>query len=164
MTRLFTADLTDRFMNAEAYTSLQIIQAETHPASHYQGPTKSPSGSKEGLSVYGLFQHLARSPQGKYRLRQIFLRPTLDMRILNERLDTIAVLLRPDNQGVLEDIYKCLKQIKNMRAVMINLQKGASGAADSNRGIRRSIWHNLARVSPLDMRGALLHLIIALVS
>lgn len=111
-----------------------------------------PSGSKEGLSIYGLFQHLARSPQGKYRLRQIFLRPTLNMKLLNERLDTIAVLLRPDNQGILEDINKCLKQIKNMRAVVINLQKGASGATDSNRGIRRSIWHNLAQVSLSDMR------------
>ena len=135
-----------RFMNAETYTSLQILQAETHPASHNQGPTSISSGSKEGLSVYGLFQHLARTPQGKHKLRQLFLRPSLDINVLNERLGTISIMLRPDNQVTLESMSKCLKHIKNMKAVVTNLQKGVSGTAESKTGIGKSIWRNLSRV------------------
>jgi hypothetical protein len=50
-----------RFINADTLHSLQILDDESHPNSHNQGPTKSASGSKEGLSVYGLFRHLART-------------------------------------------------------------------------------------------------------
>lgn len=58
------------FMNSDTLAALQILQSEVHPQAHNQGPTNTNSGSKEGLSVYGLFQNLARTPQGKHLLRQ----------------------------------------------------------------------------------------------
>ena len=97
--------------------------------------------------MYGLFQHLARSPQGKYRLRQYFLRPSLDKDLIQERLDAISVLVRPENQYILEEVVKALKGVKNMRTVIINLQKGLGSTADISGGIRRSIWRNLSRVN-----------------
>lgn len=132
-----------RFVNTDTLLSLQIIKSESHPHSHNQGPTKASSGSKEGLSVYGLFHHLARTPQGKYLLRQYFLRPSMNRTVIEERLDTISVLLRPDNDGPMESLNKSLGQIKNMRQIMVNLRKGISGSNGKNGGVARSIWANI---------------------
>lgn len=123
--------------------SLQVIQSESHPHSHNQGPTKSNSGSKEGLSVYGLFHHLARTPQGKFLLRQYFLRPSLNIDIINERLDTISVMIRPDNTTTLENIVKHLGQVKNMRSVLVSLRKGISAAGGRHGGVSQSVWSSM---------------------
>ncbi|MCJ1249396.1 MutS protein msh5 [Trapelia coarctata] len=130
-------------VNADTLASLQIMQSESHPHSHNQGPTKATSGSKEGLSIYGLFHHLAKTPQGKYLLRQYFLRPTLDLEIITERQNTASVFLRPDNDGYMNELVKSLKQIKNMRTVMIHLQKGMSNALTKGGGIKSGVWMSL---------------------
>ncbi len=131
------------FLNADTLASLQILQSESHPNSHMQGPNKSSSGSKESLSVFGLFHHLAHTPQGKYKLRQIFLRPSIDLAVIEERQATIRVLLRPDNSSALEQLVKSLKRIKNIRTVVIHLQKGISGTSAKGSAIRRGIWASL---------------------
>lgn len=133
-------------MNADTLASLQILQSESHPQSHNQGPTKASSGWKEGLSVYGLFHHLARTAQGKYNLRQYFLRPSLDIGIVNERLDTASVFLRPDNSGPLNMLVKSLGQIKNMKTVMIHLRKGISNGMSKGGGIKSGVWSSLRSV------------------
>jgi DNA mismatch repair protein MSH5 len=133
-------------VNADTLASLQILQSESHPQSHNQGPTKASSGWKEGLSVYGLFHHLARTAQGKYNLRQYFLRPSLDIGIVNERLDTASVFLRPDNSGPLNMLVKSLGQIKNMKTVMIHLRKGISNGMSKGGGIKSGVWSSLRSV------------------
>lgn len=140
------ANLTCRFVNADTLASLQILQSESHPQSHNQGPTKASPGSKEGLSVYGLFYHLARTPQGKYLLRQYFLRPSLDIDTVNERLDTASIFLRPDNSGPLNVIVKSLGQIKNMKTVTIHLRKGISNGLSKGGGIKSGVWSSLRSV------------------
>ncbi|KAI9676986.1 MAG: MutS protein msh5 [Caeruleum heppii] len=151
--------LTDTmFINADTLSALQIIQAETHPASHNQGPSQGSSGSKEGLSLYGLFHHLARTPQGRYRLRQQFLRPTLDVGIINERLDCVSVFLRPENQATVDTICKSMKHVQNMRTVVIHLRKGvSSGSAAQGGSIRRGVWGSLSQFSfsLLKIQGAI---------
>ena len=105
------------------------------------------SGSKEGLSIYGLFLQLAHTPQGKYLLRQFFLRPSLDINLINERLDTTTVFLHPDNAAVIELLVKSLKKIQNMRTALIHLRKGVSGKASAKGGrIRRGVWGSLVMV------------------
>ncbi|TID21742.1 mismatch repair protein 5 [Venturia nashicola] len=131
------------FVNADTLQSLQIIETESHPNSHNQGPRSS--GSKEGLSVYGLFHHLARTPQGKYLLRQYFLRPSLNLSVINERLRTISMLLRPDNANQLDDISKNMRSVKNMRVMMISLRKGVS-AGSQKAGFSKPIWSALRQV------------------
>ena len=134
-----------RFISEETITSLQIMLSESHPNYHNQGPTTGTTGSKESLSVYGLFHHLARTAQGKATLRQYFLRPSLDISIIEKRLNTISVLLRSENASALESISKNLTNVKNMRQVVIQLTKGI--ASNSNKGgIARGIWATIRQV------------------
>ncbi|KAI5274779.1 hypothetical protein E4T47_02207 [Aureobasidium subglaciale] len=128
------------FVNADTLLSLQIVQSESHPHSHNQGPAKTNSGSKEGFSLYGLFHNLARTPQGKVLLRQYFLRPSINLEVINERLDTISLLLRTENTEHTEVLTRNLSKIKNMRTVMINLRKGISGTGPGKKGPPNFIW------------------------
>jgi DNA mismatch repair protein MSH5 len=131
------------FINADTMASLQILQSEFHPNSHMQGPSSASSGAKESLSVFGLFHHLASTPQGKYKLRQIFLRPSLDLEVIEERQAAISILIRPENAPALEKMVKSLKKIKNIRAVVIHLQKGISGASKRGPAMQRGVWASL---------------------
>jgi len=131
------------FVNSDTLASLQIIQSENHPNSHMQGPNNSTSGAKENLSVYGLFYHLASTPQGKRKLRQIFVRPSLDLSIIGERLTTIGILLRPENAPSLEKMHRSLKKIKDIRTVVIHLQKGVSDASGKGSAINRGVWSSI---------------------
>ncbi|KAL8972895.1 MAG: hypothetical protein Q9183_000284 [Haloplaca sp. 2 TL-2023] len=132
------------FIDANTLDALQIMQSQSHPVSHNQGPSRASAGSKEGLSVYGLFHHLARTPQGKFALRQYFLRPSFDLDIINERLDTTSVFIRPDNTVVLNGIVKSLGQIKNMKTVVVHLRKGISnGVGKGTSGIKSGVWSSL---------------------
>ncbi|KAF7193999.1 MutS protein-like 5 [Pseudocercospora fuligena] len=131
------------FVNADTMLSLQITTTESHPNAQQQGPAKS-GGSKEGLSVYGLFHPLAKTQQGRQTLRQLFLRPSMNMEIIIERHNTLGLFLQPENLGVLDRLSKTLKGVKNMRIVMTNLRKGNSSGPD-NRGkaIPASAWYSL---------------------
>jgi DNA mismatch repair protein MSH5 len=135
------------FVNADTLHSLQILGAESHPHSHNRGPTKANSGAKEGLSVYGLFHHLARTPQGRFLLRQHFLRPSLNLGVINERLDTIGICLRPENEPALDALVDIMKNVSNMRVMMINLRKGIATKGKGN--FSRSVWSAIRGVSAL---------------
>ncbi|RDL41993.1 p-loop containing nucleoside triphosphate hydrolase [Venustampulla echinocandica] len=142
------------FINADTLASLQIMQSENHPNSHMQGVNSS--GAKESLTIYGLFCYLARTPQGKRKLRQIFLRPSLDLTVIEERLNTISVFLRPENSSALADICKSLGMIKDIRTVAIHLQKGISDAGNG-RNVYRGVWASLQQftVHTLAILGAI---------
>jgi DNA mismatch repair protein MSH5 len=129
------------FINVDTLVSLQIIQSESHPNAHMQG--YSTHGAKEGLSVYGLFHHFAHTPQGKHKLRQIFLRPSMDLEIIEERQRTIAILLRPNNGEVLDNLIYSLKRIKNIRTIIVHLQKGVSQTTVRGSSIQRGVWASL---------------------
>lgn len=148
-------------MNADTLSSLQILQSEIHPQAHNQGPTNTNPGSKEGLSVYGLFQRLTRTPQGKALLRQYFLRPSLEIDVINERLDTTNVFLRPDNDGSLKSITNSLGKIKNMKTVVIHLRKGISNTKGGN--IRCGVWSSLQSVGNEDFLNFQFRLILSTV-
>tara|TARA_R110002060_G_scaffold29779_2_gene40155 strand:+ start:167 stop:1360 length:1194 start_codon:yes stop_codon:yes gene_type:complete len=126
------------YVNADTLASLQIIQSERHPNSHMQGPSQAASGAKESLSVFGLFSRLAHTPQGKHKLRQIFLRPSLDLPAIKERLKTTRTLLQAENSPLLDKMVRGFKMIKDVRSVIVHLHKGTSG-----RGIRNGAWANL---------------------
>lgn len=133
------------FINADTLLSLQITSMESHPNAQQQGPAGKSwaGGSKEGLSVYGLFHPLAKTAQGRTLLRQIFVRPSINSDIINERLDTINCLLRPDNVANLDDLTSELSKVKNMRITTVNLRKGISGGKEKGRGVSTSAWQNL---------------------
>lgn len=135
------------FVNADTLSSLQIIRSESHPNSHMQGPNNSSSGSKESLSVFGLFVHLASTPQGKQKIRQMFLRPSVDVRVISERLKTIGFFLRSENQAALQKIRRGLKKIKDIRTVVIHMQKGVNSKTGKAAAVNSGIWGSLQRFS-----------------
>lgn len=80
-------------------------------------------------------------------LRQYFLRPSLNLDVINERLDTVSVFVRPDNDSVLQTLVKILKNVGNMRATLINLRKGVSGTTKGRGGFSNSVWKSIRAVS-----------------
>ncbi|CAG8389755.1 unnamed protein product [Penicillium salamii] len=131
------------WINSNTFISLQIIQSESHPDMFNQGPGNKSASGKEGLSVYGLFQHFAHTPQGRAKLKQSFFRPSVDLVTIRGRHDFITVFSRPDNISALEKIIKALKHIKNLRPVMVNLRKGISTGSAKITGFKTTVWASL---------------------
>ncbi|RAH66189.1 MutS family protein MSH5 [Aspergillus aculeatinus CBS 121060] len=129
------------FVNKRTLSSLQIMESESHPSIVNQG--RKSNFSKEGLSVYGLFQRFARTPQGKNRLKQMFLRPSVDVDVIQERHALIGVYLRADNYNSLEKLTKSFKHIKNLRYVMVNLRKGIETGSGKVMGFKTTVWASL---------------------
>nr|POE47349.1 dna mismatch repair protein msh5 [Quercus suber] len=130
------------FINADTLQSLQIISTESHPNSQNQGPaTKGFScGAKEGLSVYGLFHQCAKTSQGRTLLRQYFLRPSMNIGVINERLRSIAVLTKPVNSTVMDKLIQSLAKIKDMHRITSNLRRGISGGMRGYKGVSTTVW------------------------
>lgn len=143
------------WINSNTFASLQIIQSESHPNMFNQGPGKKSASGKEGLSVYGLFQHFAYTPQGRARLKQTFFRPSVDLNMIRERHDFIGVFSRPDNLAALDKMTKALKHIKNLRPVMVNLRKGISTGSAKITGFKTTVWASLLAVCLIWMVFAL---------
>ncbi|CAG8943853.1 unnamed protein product [Penicillium salamii] len=140
--QMFNLDDT-MWINSNTFISLQIIQSESHPNMFNHGPGNKSASGKEGLSVYGLFQHFAHTPQGRAKLKQSFFRPSVDLVTIRGRHDFITEFSRPDNISALEKITKALKHIKNLRPVMVNLRKGISTGSAKITGFKTTVWASL---------------------
>ena len=79
------------------------------------------------------------------------------MDVINERLETASIFLRPDNDSPLNNIVKNLGQIKNMKTVMIHLRKGISSGLSKGGGIKSGIWSSLRSVQPHMRRSVVGH-------
>ncbi|KAF4949592.1 hypothetical protein FGADI_8787 [Fusarium gaditjirri] len=141
--RMFSLN-TYMYVSKNALLSLQILQTELHPNSQAWGPDANKSNSKESLSVYGLFHHLACTPQGRAQLRQLFLRPLLDLDIISERQKTIAVLLQPDNADKLAQLTSTLRKIRNMRTTLAQLRKGIEFPS-TGQSFDRGVWATIQK-------------------
>ncbi|KAF5973678.1 hypothetical protein FBULB1_8161 [Fusarium bulbicola] len=141
--RMFSLN-TYMYVSTDALLSLQILQTEMHPNSQAWGPDANKSNSKESLSVYGLFHHLACTPQGRTQLRQLFLRPLLDLDIISERQRTIAVLLQPDNAEKLAQLTSTLRKIRNMRTTLAQLRKGIEFPS-AGQSFDRGVWATIQK-------------------
>ncbi|KAI1154751.1 muts domain V-domain-containing protein [Nemania diffusa] len=139
------------FVNADTLVSLQIIQPEYHPNSLQRGPTGSTSGAKEGLSVYGLFSHLAVTPQGKSKLRRMFLQPSIDINVIRERQTTISFFLRPGNMDTVCSISKDLRKIKDMKSMVLLLRKGIDSLGRKV-SVTNSVWAVLQRFAAYSLQ------------
>ncbi|GLA02787.1 mutS protein msh5 [Aspergillus niger] len=131
------------FVNGRTLLSLQIMESESHPSMVNHGPGRKSTSSKEGLSVYGLFQRFACTPQGRNQLKQMFLRPSVELDVINERHSFIGVYLRTDNFNPFDKMVKGLKHIKNLHYVMINLRKGISTGSGKIMGFKATVWATL---------------------
>ncbi|KAJ5902185.1 DNA mismatch repair protein MutS core [Penicillium taxi] len=131
------------WIGRDTFSSLQIIQSESHPNMFNQGlGTKSSSG-KEGLSIFGLFRRFSHTPHGRTKLKQMFLRPSLNIETIRQRHDFVSVFSRPENSDALDKLMKSLKHIMNLRPVMINLQKGINTGSAKITGFKTTVWARL---------------------
>ncbi|KZL80976.1 domain v [Colletotrichum incanum] len=147
------------FVNADTLSSLQVFQSELHPNSLMLGTGTAASGLKESLSLYGIFHPLAGTPQGRAKLRQLFLRPLVNIDIIRERHKTISVLLQPGNEMALDKISQTLRNVMDIKKTLAQLQKGAESPANSA-SVERGVWWTLTRFSlfVLRLRDAVLEL------
>ncbi|KAF5178036.1 Dna mismatch repair protein msh5, partial [Thalictrum thalictroides] len=96
-------------LDAAAYESLQIFQIDKHPS--HMGIGRA----KEGFSVFGMFNKCV-TPLGRRLLRSWFLRPILDLDVLNNRLNTISFLLC--SEEVLTTLRETLKTVKDIPHIL----------------------------------------------
>eukprot|EP00249_Psilotum_nudum_P000758 c12865_g1_i2 orf=213-1853(+) len=98
----------DRFLMIDAAThyALQIFQVDKHPS--YMGIGKS----KEGFSLFGMFVDKCVTSMGRCLLRRWFLRPIIDLDVLNDRLEFISIFWHCDE--MVAALYDTLKHVKDI--------------------------------------------------
>ncbi|GAA5902660.1 uncharacterized protein JCM6883_007199 [Sporobolomyces salmoneus] len=103
-------------INSDALSSLQIFQQEAHASMHA-------TRGKEGLSILNILDS-TRSPLGRTLMRQWLIRPSLELKVIEERHETVACLLRPENVAVADAMRSHLKSIKNANKSLFLLLSG----------------------------------------
>ncbi|KAJ7535261.1 hypothetical protein O6H91_12G025400 [Diphasiastrum complanatum] len=89
--------------------SLQIFQMDKHPS--HMGIGKS----KEGFSLFGMLNKCV-TPMGHRLLRTWFLKPLMDVNVLNDRLDAISFF--KTNEELVDALRASLKQVKDIPRVL----------------------------------------------
>lgn len=131
-------------VNSDALDSLQVLRSEPHPNGQMRGPDHTTSGPKESLSIYGLFHNFASTPQGKLRLRQMLLRPSIDRHLIEERQHTICTFVHESNAATLDEVVKTLKRLKNMRVTVAQMEKGIERPSMYG-SLNKTVWSGLLK-------------------
>lgn len=76
-------------------------------------------------------------------MRSILLRPSLNLEVIEERQNSIAVFCDARNQTALCQLSKSLAKIKNMRRIVVKLHRGIEGGNINSNGIKGSVWSSL---------------------
>ncbi|XBJ26360.1 hypothetical protein VPH35_003798 [Triticum aestivum] len=112
-----------------AHEALQIFQVDKHPS--YMGIGRA----KEGFSVFGILNKCV-TPMGRRLLRAWFLRPIIDIDVINNRLNTISFFL------CCEEVMSALRQtLKSVRDVPHMLKKFNSPSSSCT----SSDWHTFLK-------------------
>ncbi|XP_068656201.1 DNA mismatch repair protein MSH5 isoform X2 [Aristolochia californica] len=95
-------------LDAAACEALQIFQTDKHPS--HMGIGRA----KEGFSVFGMLNKCI-TPMGRRLLRSWFLRPILDLDVLNRRLNSISFFLCCEElMASIHETLKCVRDIPCM--------------------------------------------------
>ncbi|XP_030604943.1 mutS protein homolog 5 [Archocentrus centrarchus] len=100
------------YIDPDTYSVLQIFKSELHPSVY-----KLHSGEKEGLSLYGILNR-CRCKFGSKLLRQWFLRPTQDLKVLHRRQEVIHFFTSPRNSDILRTLQSLLRNIRNIPTLL----------------------------------------------
>ncbi|KAL2316742.1 hypothetical protein Fmac_030618 [Flemingia macrophylla] len=92
-------------LDAAAHEALQIFQIDKHPS--HMGIGRA----KEGFSVFGMMNKCV-TPMGRRLLRNWFLRPILDLEVLNYRLNSISFFLC--SEELIASLRETLKSVKDI--------------------------------------------------
>ncbi|CDY65220.1 BnaCnng46130D [Brassica napus] len=95
-------------LDAAAHEALQIFQTDKHPS--HMGIGRA----KEGFSVFGMMNKCA-TPMGRRLLRSWFMRPILDLEVLDRRLNAITFFISSiELMTSLRDTLKSVKDISHL--------------------------------------------------
>ncbi|OAR01964.1 hypothetical protein LLEC1_00101 [Akanthomyces lecanii] len=134
------------YINPAAMSSLQILHCEMHPNSHTWHTNSGVAKKKEGLSVYGMFHHLASTSQGRVQLRKLFMRPSTDISTITARHQAISTLLQPKNSEILTQTASALQKVPDMKGIISKLSKGIN-CASMGHSSRGGLWASLEKFS-----------------
>ncbi|GJN92911.1 hypothetical protein Rhopal_005953-T1 [Rhodotorula paludigena] len=109
-------------ISSDALTSLQVFEDEAHAST-------GSSATKEGLSLFGIVNH-TRSPLGKALLRQWFIRPSLELDVIELRLDAVECFKRETNQAPVDAMRSHIKLVKNTPRLLKTLSGGNGSIND----------------------------------
>ncbi|KAM9805847.1 mutS protein homolog 5 [Syngnathus typhle] len=112
------------YIDREAYNVLQIFKSELHPSVY-----KLHSGEKEGFSLYGLL-NCCSCRFGSKLLRQWFLRPTIDLAVLNRRQEVIRFFTSPRNSDYLDTLRTSLRNIRNIPTLLRSMSLSHTKVTD----------------------------------
>lgn len=131
------------FVTAETLRALQIFRPDLRQSpGRGAGPEKDGKAAQDARSVFSLFHSLALTSQGRGRLREIFIRPSIDLAVIDARHQSISCLMHSDNEAVVVAIRASLKRVKNIRPMLLHLRRGIflPGKFSS---VKQSAWANL---------------------
>ncbi|XP_005937679.1 mutS protein homolog 5 isoform X2 [Haplochromis burtoni] len=100
------------YIDRDTYSVLQIFKSELHPSVY-----KLHSGEKEGLSLYGILNR-CKCKFGSKLLRQWFLQPTQDLKVLKRRQEVIRFFTSPQNSDSLRTLQSSLRNIRNIPTLL----------------------------------------------
>uniref|UniRef100_A0A0D9WI86 DNA mismatch repair proteins mutS family domain-containing protein n=1 Tax=Leersia perrieri TaxID=77586 RepID=A0A0D9WI86_9ORYZ len=112
-------------LDATAHEALQIFQVDKHPS--YMGIGRA----KEGFSVFGMLNKCV-TPMGKRLLRAWFLRPIIDIDVINNRLNTISFFLCCEE--VMSALRETLKSVRDIPHMLKKFNSPSSFCTSSD-------WH-----------------------
>ncbi|CAH8337021.1 unnamed protein product [Eruca vesicaria subsp. sativa] len=92
-------------LDAAAHEALQIFQTDKHPS--HMGIGRA----KEGFSVFGVMNKCA-TPMGRRLLRSWFMRPILDLEVLDRRLNAISFFI--SSVELMTSLRETLKSVKDI--------------------------------------------------
>jgi DNA mismatch repair protein MSH5 len=106
-------------INQDSLYSLQIFEGKSHPNMHL-------NYGKEGLSLWGIFSAETVTPLGKILMRKWFLRPILALQELKSRHDAVEKLVQVSNDGIVVQLKKSLRSIKNIKTVLSRMKRNVA--------------------------------------
>ncbi|XP_059469871.1 mutS protein homolog 5-like [Neocloeon triangulifer] len=113
-------------IDLDTFTSLQIFSNQISPNNISRGKSTAVT---EGLSLFALFNR-CKSTMGCKALRMMMLKPTYDIKILNDRLDVIDFCIKANNKGFVEKISEHMSNVKGVLRILTKLKAGQPTVKD----------------------------------
>ncbi|CAN1339829.1 DNA mismatch repair protein MSH5 [Linum perenne] len=110
-------------IDAAAHEALQIFQLDKHPS--HMGIGRA----KEGFSVFGMMNKCL-TPVGRRLLRNWFLRPILNLEVLDYRLNAISFFL--SSEELMASLRETLKSIKDIPYILKKFNSPSSMCTTSD--------------------------------
>lgn len=101
------------FINTKTLESLQIFKEETHPSL-----IKGKGKSKEGFSLFNVFESQITTNQGKILLKKWFLNPTFNENLIKYRLETVKDIKDNFGKEDWKNFRNFLKKIYDMGKIV----------------------------------------------